>query len=280
MEIVKEIASEDSSNIHISNLNGFDMDLLPAYCKRDFYKVLYVKKGSFVRMDFRDYHVDQDSIFILSTGQYFDIGSESEGILLFFHPNFYCIALHDDELGCDGILFDNVFENTIIKLENEASAYFVYLLEDIRKELERKDYWTDEMARTYLKQLIIAASRHWFRANPEKDAMGTSGSEFSRKFSQMVERHFSEYHSVSDYAAMLYVTPKTLNRRIVEQKKKNPNEIIKDRIILEAKRLLLYTDLSIKEIASQLGYDDVSYFTRFIKIRIGITPQSFRNENS
>jgi AraC-like DNA-binding protein len=101
--------------------------------------------------------------------------------------------------------------------------------------------------------------------------------ELARKFSQLVEQNYRTIHSVADYASMLNLTPKNLNRKIVTEKQIAPNTIIKNRIILQAKRLLVNTTLSIKEIAVYLGYEDYSYFVRFFKSQTGSSPLTFRN---
>jgi AraC-like DNA-binding protein len=76
---------------------------------------------------------------------------------------------------------------------------------------------------------------------------------------------------------MLNLTPKNLYRKIVTEKQIAPNTIIKNRITLQAKRLLVNTTLSIKEIADYLGYEDYSYFVRFFKSQTGFSPLTFRN---
>ena len=101
--------------------------------------------------------------------------------------------------------------------------------------------------------------------------------ELARKFRQLVELHYRKHHNVSDYANMLNITPKNLNKKIVSEKQVAPSIIIKQRIILQAKRLLANTTLSIKEIADYLGYEDYSYFVRFFKSQTGLPPLSFRN---
>ena len=80
-----------------------------------------------------------------------------------------------------------------------------------------------------------------------------------------MERHYIKYHSVAQYAELLHITPKALNKRITRYTNTTPNDIIKNRIILETKRLLAHTPLSIKEISYELGYEDTSYFTRFLR---------------
>ncbi|WP_232234298.1 helix-turn-helix domain-containing protein [Myroides sp. ZB35] len=83
-------------------------------------------------------------------------------------------------------------------------------------------------------------------------------------------------HKVGDYAALLNVTTNVLNKRITEGCGISPSCVIVNRLILQAKRLLAYSDLSVKEIAFSLGYEDVSYFNRYFKIQTSYTPLTFR----
>ena len=78
------------------------------------------------------------------------------------------------------------------------------------------------------------------------------------------------------YAELLHITPKALNKRITRYSNTTPNDVIKNRIMLEAKRLLAHIQLSSKEIAYKLGYDDIAYFTRLFTKQAGAAPQSFK----
>jgi AraC-like DNA-binding protein len=92
----------------------------------------------------------------------------------------------------------------------------------------------------------------------------------------MVEWNYTRLHSVANYAELLHISPKALNKRITRYNKTTPNDIIKNRIILEAKRLLVHTPLSVKEIGYKLGYDDASYFVRIFSKQAAISPHKFR----
>src|SRR5690606_5923435 len=102
--------------------------------------------------------------------------------------------------------------------------------------------------------------------------------EFFRDFSRLVEIHFRKKHSVSDYADMLGVAAKTLSNKFKRHDLPQPNEVIKDRIVLEAKRLLNYTGLSVKQIAYDLGYEDPAYFNRLFTNKAGSSPAVFRKK--
>ena len=93
----------------------------------------------------------------------------------------------------------------------------------------------------------------------------------------LVDKHFREIHSVSDYAERLFVSPKSLAKRLNALGHKTPKEILRDRIVLEAQRDLRYSDKSVKEIAFDLGFDDPAYFTRYFKKATGQSPLNYRS---
>lgn len=98
-----------------------------------------------------------------------------------------------------------------------------------------------------------------------------------RKFNLLVEANYRTEHSVSFYAQELCKSPKTLSNLFAIYNHKSPSQVIQERILIEAKRLLSYTDKSVKEIAYDLGFEDISYFSNFFKKHTGLSPVDFRN---
>ena len=96
-----------------------------------------------------------------------------------------------------------------------------------------------------------------------------------REFNFLVENHFKEAHNVSFYAEKLYKSPKTLSNSFSKYGK-SPLQIIHDRIILEAKRQLTYTDKTSKQIAFDIGFDDPSHLSRMFKKQTGMSPSKFK----
>ena len=101
-----------------------------------------------------------------------------------------------------------------------------------------------------------------------------------RDYNILVEKHFREYHHVKDYANLLFKSPKTLSNLFPKYSDKSPLMVINDRILLEAKRLLIYSDQSAIEIAEELGYKDASHFSKFFKKHVGMSPTIFRKSRS
>jgi AraC-like DNA-binding protein len=126
--------------------------------------------------------------------------------------------------------------------------------------------------------VILKSTRIWKQQHQLTEERQNSDVQFLRKFSKLVEANFRTHHTVADYANILAMAPKSLSKKIGLLSKESPNDIIKNRIILESKRLLAYTSMSVKEIAYNLNYEDDAYFVRFFTKNAGISPTLFRKQ--
>lgn len=241
-------------------------------------KIFFIPAGYELTVDFNHYKTQKPSLFFL-TNQHLSIQKGKEdSILLFYNRDFYCIQIHDKEVACDGLLFHNVFEIPFVELDHSETALIKSLFQNIQDELEWKDSSAEEMIRTYVKQIIIRATRKWKKQNLDNDTLRIPGSELDifRDFSRLLEIHFREKHNVADYAELLHMAPKTLTHKFKHLNLESPNQFIINRILLEAKRLLFYTDKPVKEIAYDLGYEDPAYFNRLFTNKTGNTPANFK----
>jgi len=93
----------------------------------------------------------------------------------------------------------------------------------------------------------------------------------------LVEANFRTEHSVSFYAQQLCKSPKTLANVFAIYNNKTPSQLIQERILIEAKRLLTYTQQSVKQITFELGFEDVAYFSNYFKKHTALSPVEFRN---
>jgi AraC family transcriptional activator of pobA len=132
--------------------------------------------------------------------------------------------------------------------------------------------WKNAMLAAQLRVLVIHLSRLY------TEQFGTTAiGGLLREFQSLVERHFREEHEVAGYAAQLHISPGHLNERVKEQSGKTAIHHIHARIVLEAKRQLLHSDLSVKELADELGFEDPAYFNRWFKRLTGETPLQYRS---
>ncbi|KIC64919.1 helix-turn-helix domain-containing protein [Chryseobacterium taiwanense] len=241
-------------------------------------KVFYVPEGYELTVDFKQYTTENPALFFL-TNQHLNVGKGiNESHLLYYNRDFYCIQIHDKEVACDGLLFHNVFEIPFVELDENENFIIKNLFQSIKEELEWKDSSAEEMIRTYVKQIIIRATRKWKKQNLDNDEVKIPINELDifRDFSRHLEIHFREKHNVADYADLLHIAPKTLTHKFKSLNLESPNQFIINRILLEAKRLLFYTDKPVKEIAYDLGYEDPAYFNRLFTNKIGSTPTNFK----
>lgn len=240
----------------------------------EFIKIIYLETGAGITIDFNTYQLEQPALFFISDGQWYKLSGN--GTMLYYNRDFYCVQIHDKEVACDGILYNNVYDIPVVYLNDENARITRNLLNEIKQESENEDSGMEEMLRILLKQIIIRSTRIWKKEHDLADKNVAQDAEFIRKFSQLIETHYTRHHNVADYAALLNITPKALSKRVAKHSSISPNDIIKNRIILEAKRLLIHTDLTVKEIGYKLGYDDPAYFVRLFTNQTEISPLQFR----
>ena len=246
---------------------------------KQYIKILYLPAGYKIRVDFACYDTQQPTLFFVSPNQYLEIevaGKES-GYFIFYNRDFYCIQIHDQEVACDGLLFNNIRNMPKVEVSDAENDFLGGLFKEMIQEFNLNDSSLEEMVRTYLKQLLIRATRSWKRQHLTHDVTDQqSDLEFFRKFTRLVEEHYKSKHTVADYADFLCMAPKTITHKFNRLRLPQPNEVIKNRIILEAKRLLVHTSLTAKEIAYDLGYNDPAYFSRLFQTKTGESPSGFR----
>lgn len=244
----------------------------------DAYKIYWIKKGEGTyNIDFKSYTFNDNVLFFLSPGQVFSVETEmiSEAYRLTFVRDFYCIQTHDKEVACNGILFNNVYETPFVKPSENDTNRLQFILEGLIEEFKTNEPAQYDMLQTYLKQFIIHSVRVKKEHHIIKDDVETK---LFKDFSLLLDQNYKTLHSVTDYANRLGISPKSLTKHFQKTGNQTPSEFIKNRIILEAKRLLIYSDDSVKQIAYSLGFNDSAYFTRFFKKAISKSPLQFKKD--
>ena len=240
--------------------------------------ILYVPANCRILIDLEEFNTSKPTLFFCGY-QRIQILEGLAIVSLNYSRDFYCIQIHDAEVACDGLLFQNAGQFPATELSPEENLVITGLFNEIGKELALKDSSVEEMVRILLKQIIIRATRLWKQQQlPDQLTQIPAEVEFYLNFSQLIEIHFKEWHTVADYAENMGLTAKTLSNKFKKFNLIQPNEIIKSRILLEAKRLLCFTDRSVKEIAHELGYDDPAYFNRLFTSKIGDSPVVFKKK--
>lgn len=275
----EKVFRSDLKTIGLISLHEGNVDSINSKNYKQYIKVLLLPKGAELQVDLAEYSVKQPSLFFVSPNQHLyikELGKE-EGHFIFYNRDFYCIQIHDEEVACNGLLFSNIYNMPMVELDNGEIPFFSYIFGQMGDEFGLNDTSLEEMLRTYLKQLFIKSARLWKKQNLDKELTEqNSDLEFFRKFTLLVDEHYKEKHHVADYAELLFMAPKTISHKFKRLNLPQPNDVIKNRILLEAKRLLVHTNLTAKEVGYELGYEDPAYFSRLFVQKSGETPSAFR----
>jgi len=197
-----------------------------------------------------------------------------------FNKQFYCVELHDAEASCNGLLFNGALPGPLLDLDQKEQKKFALLHQVFIDEMETEDSIQAEMIRVLLKRLIIKCARIAKDQILERNKLDNSQTDTIRNFNALVERNFRQWHKVQDYADALFKSPKTLSNLFGQYAEQSPLAVIHGRIVLEARRLLHYTNKTSKEIAYELGFEDAAQFNKLFKKVTGGTPTQFRQEKS
>lgn len=227
-------------------------------------------------VDFDRQMVTGPAITMLERGQIHQqiFGEGCELIHIYFKPEFM-ISETQCLLSCWGCMF----RSSVIRMDEEqlkeVLTYCRLLINEFRQNRERKD----AVLRNLLSALIIACSRI---AMPEPVMKmrneDTQPQGLVLQFKMLVDKHFRDKVQVADYAEMLYITAGHLNDSVKGVFGRNAKNLIDEKRIMEAKRLLYLRNFSVKEIAYELNFEDDAYFNRFFKKHTGLTPVFFQKQ--
>lgn len=196
-----------------------------------------------------------------------------------FNRAFYCIADHDAEVSCNGILFFGTQDLPIITIPRDQERKFNTLYEMFQDEFSTSDKIQGDMLQMLLKRLIILATR-LAKEQLMIKKLDNDQIDVIRRFNVLVDKHYKTKRKVSEYAELLFKSPKTLSNLFAIYNQKSPQQIILDRLALEAKRLINYTDKQNQEIAYELGFNDPAHFSRFFKKVTSFSPSQYRETHN
>lgn len=228
--------------------------------------------------DLKTYEIPSNSMCFMNPGSYVSSinSSEDSHFIVEFNSAFYCLELHDKEISCNGLLFGALSYLPILKSNTVEVQEQLVLLNVFKKEFAQDDQSKGDMLRLLLKRLIIICVRIGRKQLFNSQEPQAEDTDIIRVFQALVEKHFKQKHKVADYAVLMYKSPKTLSNTFKKLGQASPLQIIQDRIILEAKRQMYYTDKTIKEITYELGFSEPAQFSRLFKNNTGNSPSEFQ----
>ena len=239
--------------------------------KANFYQIIWITEGKATfRIDFREITVLSNEMLIISSGQVceFDTKSDYSGEIILFTNSFFAVTEFDSNFLHTSEILNPVNFNKPVSINPQlAGNLFILLGKELKKPV---DDFQPKIAQNYLRIILLEAERqHTAYYSPVVNTVG-------RRFYNAVEQHFRENRSVEFYVNLLILNEKILSKNVKALTGNTPKFYIDSRTILEAKRLLSYSGLSIKEIAYELGFDEPTNFIKFFRKRTCMTPVQFR----
>lgn len=248
--------------------------------KHSFYEILWAEKGKSKQIiDYKEYEISPNCLFFISPNQVhqFENWQSLVGGSILFTEDFFLLNHNNKDRLFELSFLDNFDTNPCIHLSKNDFA-------DVKQTI---DLISREQGRKNKSQIITQSLLHILMAQVQRCVDRVSENPISKKyfiifkqFKNIIENHFTENKTTSFYAEELHITQHHLNLVTKTVTGKTASEVIRARSILEAKRLLTYTDKTVSEIAFQLNYTDSSYFAKTFKKETNQTPISFKSEMS
>ena len=247
--------------------------------RHSFYHLVFFTAGTGnQQIDFKKFTVKPGLIYFMIPGQVhsWDFESEPDGYIINFSTDYLSSFLLKPNYLENFSFFSGQPDQQVLTLEVDVQQKVISIFEDILKEGQNEQPINDDLVKTLLIRLFIEIARN------KTQALNTNSYNHTllKNFKTLIEDNYAKLRLPKQYAALLYITPNHLNALCNDFLGVSAGTLIRDRVILEAKRLLINLDLLISEIAIKLNFDDQSYFIKFFKKYEGLTPEKFRKLNT
>ena len=239
------------------------------------YVLVFFTKGSGTHeIDFDIFTIQPGSMFFLQPGQmhHWDLSDDVEGFVIFYSQEMYNLYFGQKTIG-DYPFYSSMDNKPEMFFDISESKVILPYFESLILETQTIQLLKQDKIMNLLDVIHIEIARKYSKTYFHE---AHSYNVKIKNFEVLLEQNFKIEKAPSLYASQLNITLKHLNRICNEILQKTTTEVITDRIILEAKRMLMDKKFTINEIASELGFDDYSYFTRLFKKHTGMTPTNFR----
>lgn len=267
---------KNNEYLHIETIVQDNCIILKEQIPESLMILWFTSDNNSITIDNIEFKANKSTIIFLTEFHKLEINKINEVQLIRFNRAFFCIANHDSEVGCKGILFFGASQVPAFMIPSEELEKFTILLGMFEMELDSKDNLQLEMLEVMLKRFLILCTRIY---KEQKQIPNFKQLDMIREFNYLVEKHFKSYHRLADYDTLMNKSSKTLSNYFSKVSDKTPHQLIQERIMLEARRTLIYTDLSIKEITYEIGFEDIQTFSRFFKNNEGVSPSEFREKS-
>lgn len=244
----------------------------------NFYAIfLFLEGQTTAHFDGRTPHIIENSLLFYYPYQTlsFDATRPLKGLFIQFHPDFFCLDIQAKEVGCQGLLFNNAYEDALLCCSATEIGHVKTFFNTFLEEMEKQEAAHLELIVNTLRILLITCVR--IKLKQGEGAFKVLPDAI-KQLEFLLTLHLLKHRDVPFYAQQLQLSTSSLNRLCQAHFKKSLSKIIEDKIIALAKKKLFLTNQSVKEIAHELGFDDPFYFSRFFKKATQLSPINFRKK--
>ncbi len=240
--------------------------------------ILFTKGFGEHQIDFTTYKVKPGSVFLLNPGQAhcWNLSRDADGYVFIHTGTFYNSLFSNHEI--EEFPFFHLSQNhPVVYMKDKEREKVENIFKEIDLEFQRRLPDTALKLGTLVNLAYIELSRLY---QVKKEASGNNNNTYLKvkKLQKLIDENYKTKKFPKEYADLMNMTTRHLSRICQETLKKTTSELISDRITLEAKRILIHKDVSISSVAEELGYEDISYFTRLFKKSTGHAPKEFQNK--
>jgi AraC family transcriptional activator of pobA len=254
-------------NLHESHRHSF------------FHALLFTEGKGTHSIDFETFTIKPFQIYFMAPGQVhnWNFDGHVDGYVINFSPEFFQSFLLRPDFIEDFSFFRGVASDSVIQIPKELHKKATAIFEEILKESTGNKGFELTMVKLLMMELFVLISR----LSNHPDVAQTSSYNYTllKSFQKLIDINYKILKLPKEYAELLYITPNHLNALCNDLLGIPAGEVIRNRVILEAKRLLINPDMAISEIADTLNFTDNSYFTKSFKRHVGQTPEEFRKQH-
>lgn len=244
-----------------------------------YYDITFITQGGgFFRIDDKYCEVQPQDVIFSIPGEVrsWDMVNITAGYALIFEEEFLLSFFNDPGFLRNMSYFQPERLTAYITLDSHIMIYLTSLLNRIKDEIQAYRPNENHILRALLYEALAFLDREYRKVNTPGTMPAINSSRHISAFTELVDRHFTVEHRTEFYAERLYLTSNYLNELVKQSLGISTKQYIQNRILIEAKRLLQYTDNSVQQIAEQLAFESSSYFIRFFRKHTGMTPVQFR----
>lgn len=260
-------------------INQIQLSTSTTEIKTPYYNIIMVDGTSSFSVDFTQY--ESTGRFLLFLAPYQCLNWHDSSIafanIIQFHGDFYCIEYHKKEVACNGILFNNIYQQPFVAVSDLVYDEINTIIQKMQILGLSKLNSDVSIVKSYL-QLILALCSKEKLLNETCLVKESVKHDDILNFQSLLDKHFLESKEVEFYASKLCLSKDAFSKKIKKLFGKSPSKLIQERIVLEAKKQLHLTYKPIKIIASELNFEDEFYFSRYFKKEVGVSPKKFREE--